>query len=149
MSALSPHNLLPGPGNNIEFFHGNSIANAAVVASQRVNPLRSSAIHWPSGTRTPDVVPFQVKTTSRSFESIRDKWAAGHNRHQSSVRHRVLDASQYLFSSLIQSSPNAERRRLARRVVSTSPFRRLRCPMLEQCRPRSPQEFGEFALTAR
>ena len=39
-------------------------ANAAEVASQMVRPARSAAIHSPSGTRTPEVVPFQVKTTS-------------------------------------------------------------------------------------
>jgi len=31
-----------------------------------VSPARSSAIQPPSGTRTPDVVPFQVKTMSVS-----------------------------------------------------------------------------------
>ena len=39
-------------------------ANAAEVASQMVSPARSAAIKSPFGTRTPDVVPFQVKTTS-------------------------------------------------------------------------------------
>src|SRR6476659_6128007 len=43
-----------------------SCANAAEVASQMVRPLRFPAIQSPSGTRTPDVVPFQAKTTSRS-----------------------------------------------------------------------------------
>jgi hypothetical protein len=37
-------------------------AKAAEVASQIVKPLRSAAIQSPLGTRTPDVVPFQVKT---------------------------------------------------------------------------------------
>ena len=40
-------------------------AKAAEVASQIVRPLRSAAIQSPFGTRTPEVVPFQVKTTSR------------------------------------------------------------------------------------
>ena len=44
--------------------HGRSIAKAAEVASQIVRPSRSSAIQSPFGTRTPEVVPFQVKTTS-------------------------------------------------------------------------------------
>jgi len=39
-------------------------ANAPDVASQIVNPSRSALIQSPLGTRTPDVVPFQVKTTS-------------------------------------------------------------------------------------
>jgi hypothetical protein len=42
------------------------MANAAEVASQMVSPLRSSGIQSPSGTRTPEVVPFQVNTTSLS-----------------------------------------------------------------------------------
>ena len=39
-------------------------AKAAEVASQIVRPSRSAAIQSPFGTRTPEVVPFQVKTTS-------------------------------------------------------------------------------------
>ncbi len=39
-------------------------AKAAEVASQMVRPARSAAIQSPFGTRTPEVVPFQVKTTS-------------------------------------------------------------------------------------
>ncbi len=42
------------------------MANTAEVASHSVSPSRSAAIHSPSGTRTPEVVPFQVKTTSFS-----------------------------------------------------------------------------------
>ncbi len=48
------------------FGHGRSCAKAALVASQMVRPLRSAGIAEPSGTRTPEVVPFQVKTTSAS-----------------------------------------------------------------------------------
>jgi hypothetical protein len=36
------------------------------VASQIVRPLRSATIQSPFGTRTPEVVQFQVKTTSLS-----------------------------------------------------------------------------------
>ena len=42
------------------------MAKAAEVASHRVRPWRSSAIQPPSGTRAPEVVPFQQNTTSRS-----------------------------------------------------------------------------------
>ena len=42
------------------------MAKAAEVASQMVSPSRSAAIQSPSGTRTPEVVPFQVNTTSRA-----------------------------------------------------------------------------------
>jgi hypothetical protein len=41
-------------------------AKAALVASQMVRPLRSAGMKSAFGTRTPEVVPFQVKTTSRS-----------------------------------------------------------------------------------
>ena len=43
---------------------GSAIAKAAEVASHKVRPARSSAIQPPSDTRTPEVVPFQVKTVS-------------------------------------------------------------------------------------
>ena len=48
------------------FGQSSSCAKAAEVASQIVRPLRSAAIQSPFGTRTPEVVPFQVKTTSWS-----------------------------------------------------------------------------------
>ena len=41
-------------------------ANAAEVASQIVMPSRSAAIQSAFGTRTPEVVPFQVNTMSDS-----------------------------------------------------------------------------------
>ena len=41
-------------------------AKTADVASANVSPRRSCGIQSPFGTRTPDAVPFQVKTTSRS-----------------------------------------------------------------------------------
>ena len=47
------------------FGQSSACAKAAEVASQIARPSRSAAIHSASGTRTPDVVPFQVKTTSR------------------------------------------------------------------------------------
>jgi hypothetical protein len=45
---------------------GSGIAKAAEVASHKVRPARSSRIQPPSGTRTPDVVPFQQNTVSRA-----------------------------------------------------------------------------------
>ena len=45
---------------------GSSCAKAAEVASQIVSPFRSLGMTSPEGTRTPEVVPFQVNTTSRS-----------------------------------------------------------------------------------
>ncbi len=47
------------------FFQGRSMANDAEVASQIVRTSRVSEIQSPCGTRTPEVVPFHVKTTSR------------------------------------------------------------------------------------
>ena len=55
---------------------GRSIANTAEVASQIVRPWRSAAIQSPFGTRTPEVVPFQVKTTSRSQSTWRRSGSA-------------------------------------------------------------------------
>ena len=42
------------------------MANTAEVASHKLSPPRSAAIQSPSGTRTPEVVPFQANTRSRS-----------------------------------------------------------------------------------
>ena len=47
-------------------------AKAADVASQIVTPSRSAAIQSAFGTRTPDVVPFQVNTMS-DFGSTFDR----------------------------------------------------------------------------
>src|SRR3954464_5612399 len=46
------------------FGQSSGCANAADVASQIVRPWRSAAIQSAFGTRAPEVVPFQVKTTS-------------------------------------------------------------------------------------
>ena len=46
------------------FVQSRSCAKAAEVASQNVSPSRSAGIQSPFGTRTPEVVPFQAKTTS-------------------------------------------------------------------------------------
>ena len=47
------------------FWKSSFWAKAAEVASQIVRPCRSAGMKPASGTRTPEVVPFQVKTTSR------------------------------------------------------------------------------------
>ena len=46
------------------FFQSRSCAKQALVASQIVSPSRSAGMKSPFGTRTPEVVPFQVKTRS-------------------------------------------------------------------------------------
>ena len=64
---LAAQHLLPGEGDDIELVERRAAARRRrEVASQIVSPSRSAGIQSPSGTRTPDVVPFQVKTTSRS-----------------------------------------------------------------------------------
>ena len=45
-------------------------AKAAEVASQIVRPSRVALIQSAFGTRTPDVVPFQVKTTSDAGSTL-------------------------------------------------------------------------------
>ncbi len=47
-----------------------SMANTAEVASQMVMPSRSAAMKSALGTRTPEVVPFQVNTTSASLRTF-------------------------------------------------------------------------------
>ncbi len=50
--------------------HATSIAKTAEVASQSTSPARSRGIQSAFGTRTPDVVPFQVKITSRAKSTL-------------------------------------------------------------------------------
>jgi hypothetical protein len=45
-------------------------ANAAEVASQMVRPSRFALIQSALGTRTPEVVPFQVKTMSDAGSAL-------------------------------------------------------------------------------
>jgi hypothetical protein len=45
-------------------------ANAAEVASQMVRPSRLALIQSALGTRTPEVVPFQVKTMSDAGSAL-------------------------------------------------------------------------------
>ncbi len=65
MRRLAAERLLPREGDNIEFSRSPlACANAADVASQIVRPSRLAGIQSAFGTRTPEVVPFQVNTTS-------------------------------------------------------------------------------------
>jgi hypothetical protein len=52
------------------FGQSSSCAKHAEVASQMVRPARSSAIQSAFGTRTPEVVPFQVNTTSDAGSTL-------------------------------------------------------------------------------
>src|SRR3546814_1912366 len=64
-AASPPSTFCQDQVTTSSFCHGRSMAKAAEVASQRVRPSRPSAIQSPEGTLTPEVVPFQVNTTSR------------------------------------------------------------------------------------
>ena len=70
-----------------------SCAKAAEVASQIVRPLRSAAIQSASGTRTPEVVPFQVKTTSWSKLTCVEigQFAVGRLQHARVLELELLD----------------------------------------------------------
>jgi hypothetical protein len=71
MRRLAAQHLLPGEGGDIELVPRQVLRKGALVASQIVRPARSAGIASPFGTRTPLVVPFQVKTTSVS-KSMRE-----------------------------------------------------------------------------
>jgi hypothetical protein len=68
--AFAAEHLLPGEGDDVELPKSSFCAKAAEVASQMVRPLRSAGMKSPLATRTPEVVPFQVKTTSRSKSTL-------------------------------------------------------------------------------
>ena len=117
------------------FSHGRSTAKTADVASQMVRPVRSAAIHSPSGTFTPEVVPFHAKTTSRS-PLIEDKSgsspkSASKTRTSSIckcwvifVAHPRLKLSQ--DSTSTPRAPNSDHRHISTAPVSepgTTPMR--------------------------
>src|SRR5882724_5703089 len=77
-------------------------AKQAEVASQMVRPARSAAIQSPFGTRTPEVVPFQVKTTSQA-QSILARSGSSPYGALSVVAFLSLSS---LATSLTQPSPN-------------------------------------------
>src|SRR5580658_6867006 len=52
------------------FGQSSAWAKAAEVASQMLRPLRLAAIQSALGTRTPEVVPFQVNTTSLAGSTL-------------------------------------------------------------------------------
>ncbi len=52
------------------FAKSSGCANAADVASQMVRPSRVALIQSAFGTRTPEVVPFQVKTMSDAGSTL-------------------------------------------------------------------------------
>src|SRR5262249_61283771 len=52
------------------FAQSSACAKQADVASQIASPARSAAIQSALGTRTPEVVPFQVKATSEAGSTL-------------------------------------------------------------------------------
>ena len=75
-----------------------SIAKTAEVASQIVSPSRSAGIQLPSGTRTPEVVPFQVKTTSRAKSITSCAWQTpvATSQHPKIARHVPMDFPDFV-----------------------------------------------------
>ena len=87
------------PGSRVEL---RLAAHAADVASQMVSPLRSALIQSAFGTRTPEVVPFQVKTTSRSVSTC---VRSGKCPYGASMTRTSLSLS-CLVMSVTQPAPN-------------------------------------------
>ena len=65
-AASPPSTFCQDQVTTSSFSHATSMAKTAEVASQIAKPWRSSGIQSPFGTRAPEVVPFQVNTTSRA-----------------------------------------------------------------------------------
>src|SRR5262245_18893078 len=76
-------------------------AKIAEVASANVSPVRSLAIQSPLGTRTPEVVPFQVNSTSR----LKSTWPRLGRRPYSALRTGTAVSFSCLLTSLTQPSP--------------------------------------------
>ena len=67
MRRLAAERLLPGEGDDVELVEGEVAGQRRPRSRRRSSgPARSAGIQSPFGTRTPEVVPFQVKTTSRA-----------------------------------------------------------------------------------
>src|ERR1700678_3305246 len=77
-------------------------ANAADVASQIARPSRLALIQSALGTRTPDVVPFQVKTTSEAGSTLA---RSGISPYVAASLVTSLSCN-WLMTSPVQVSPN-------------------------------------------
>ena len=124
---------------------GSSIANTAEVASHSVSPSRSRGIQSPFGTRTPEVVPFHVKITSRSKSHAARDPAAPHTARRSRARRAELLASRRRPSPG-RSSPTRARRPRAGRAATTSPSRSRPYPRPARCRGGNPRAVPSNAL---
>src|SRR6185295_14373597 len=83
------------------FPQSSGCAKQAEVASQSVSPCRSALIQSPLGTRTPEVVPFQVKTTSCDGSTL----ARSGNSPYPAFRILTSLSLSSLATSLTQPSP--------------------------------------------
>jgi hypothetical protein len=134
MRRLAAQHLLPGEGDDIELVPGQVLREGRARSRRRSSgPRGRPGSQSPFGTRTPLVVPFQVKTTSRSKSTVReiDELAVG----------RFLRTSASSFSclttSVTQPAPKLSQASMsgrARRASTTSPSRRRRCPRPARCR---------------
>ena len=101
------------------------MANTAEVASQIVRPARSAAIQSPLATRTPEVVPFQTNTTSRSkstrARSGKAPYSASITRASSRPSWSSASATQAApkLSQASRSTPRAPS--MVHRAISTAP----------------------------
>ena len=108
------------------------MAKTAEVASQIVSPGGRSAIQSPFGTRTPEVVPFQVKTTSSAGIDLR--------RDRAARRTAPRPARRCSFScfdvgdpALAEASPRRGGRPARARAATTARSRSPRCPRPARC----------------
>jgi hypothetical protein len=70
VAALAAQHLLPGEGDDIELGEIEILRERRRGGVADGQALRSAGMKSAFGTRTPEVVPFQVKTTSRSKSMV-------------------------------------------------------------------------------
>jgi hypothetical protein len=67
---LPAHGLLPGVGGDVDLGEIDRLGEDRGRGIAEGEPAALGGIQSPLGTRTPDVVPFQVKSTSRSKSTL-------------------------------------------------------------------------------
>ncbi len=98
------------------FGQSSACANAAEVASQIVSPSRLAEIQSAFGTRTPEVVPFQVNTTSVAGSTF-DK--SGSSPYGALIVTTSLSLSSFCTSDT-QPSPNDSHASMVTRLGPSS-----------------------------
>ena len=123
------------------FGKSRACAKAAEVASQMVSPSRSAAIQSASGTRTPEVVPFQANTTSRVLVSTLAEVGQLAVRRLDDARVLQLELlDDVRHPALAEALPGQHVDRRARRASTTAPSRPRRCRRPARCRCGSRRE---------